>query len=260
MNTVLERYLVEHDLQGSTEAWYRRVWHIWREWSGDGPLVPERVSEFLRWEQTRGVSSYYRRGLRSALTALMRSAGITGRVRPVRLDPLIVEAWSAEEVGRLVNAVPRAIVDPLRQVWWGTLIQAAWYSGLSQGDLHTITPEMVPQDGWLRGRRSKTGRPVAYYLPRPLVEHAADGHPVWPLDRSRETLRIEFRMICAAAGLRGSFKRLRKSAASDVEERSPGRGHVYIGDTRAVFERHYWRQSIDRTVRPQDLPRIADAG
>lgn len=259
---ILERYVLLHELRDSTERQYRRVCHVWRSWAvghGNPQFDEDSVSQFLRDLQAAGRSSYYRKSTRSTLVALLRSAGMSGQVRAVRVEPLTVEAWDSEEVGQLVGAVRLTVRDLGRQRWWETLIEAAWLSGLNWADLRTVRVEDVPSDGWLRWRRSKTRKTVTVYLPRNLVEHRQAGF-VWPWPLSDEAFRHQFARIVRQAGLSGSFKRLRKSTATAVEEIAPGRGHVYIGDERRTFERHYWRVDGAEKVHPPELvrwPKIA---
>lgn len=55
-----------------------------------------------------------------------------------------------------------------------------------------------------------------------------------------------FGRIVARAGLFGTFKRLRKSSGSLVEAAAPGMGHKHLGNTRAIFEKHYEARRLTR--------------
>jgi integrase len=256
IDATLESYLLYHDLRDSTVATYRRIVSTYRSWqrATDGDTFDaEAVSRFLRDKQTQGTSSHYRRSCRSTLVALLRHGGDTGRVRSVRTEPLEPRAWSADEVARLVAAVPQVARWPEHQRFWQTLIQAAWYSGLNWCDLREIQRADVPDDGRLIWRRSKTNRRVVVYLPPACVAHVASG-PVWIWPLCEECFRQQFARIVRAAGIDGSFKRLRKSAGNEVEKQQPGTGHQYLGDSRPVFERHYLAASDELTARPPPLP------
>jgi hypothetical protein len=70
-----------------------------------------------------------------------------------------------------------------------------------------------------------------------------------------EHFRVEFAKIVKAAGLVGTFKKLRKSSGSRAEQLNAGSGHVHLGNSRRVFEQHYLgSDAID--VQPVRLPQI----
>lgn len=252
---ILERYLLTHELRETTEQTYRRhvsTWLSWAAHNGSPAFDEDSVSRFLRDKQAQGCSSHYRRSCRSTLAALLRSAGHCGQVRSVREDPIDVNAWTADEVARLVATVPGLFRTPGRDQFWETLIEAAWLSGLNWIDLRQVKREDVPANGVLHWRRSKTRKPVTVYLPLRLVAHIASGI-VWRWPFSGEVFRQQFARIVRCAGLVGSFKTLRKSSATAVETLAPGRGHIYIGDERRTFERHYWRVDSGEMIHPPEL-------
>src|SRR5262249_53584360 len=152
----------------TTEAYYNRVVHTYSVWTKRKPdrscpcqrcvnmslqeghpdascFCDLCVSAFLRDKQAEGASPYYVKSLRNGLRTLLRSSGRDGKIRTVNLPRLSISVWSEDDVKKLVAAVPRAIF-PLdtsmralyRRHFWSTLIPAAWYSGLSQGDLFRL--------------------------------------------------------------------------------------------------------------------------
>lgn len=254
---VLDDYLLTRDTRASTDAYYRRVLGVFCSWAGRVVLADEfdctLVNRFLRDKQAQGRTSYYRRSLRSGLRSLLRFSGHQERLRPVKPDVLLPLTWSADELRLLLAEVAK--LPDVRRQWWRTLILAGWFTGLSQVDLFRLERSHVSPAGVVRMKRSKTGRPVVVWMPSLLVAEIAAMRPsgvIWPLRYSPEMFRRDFRRLVLAAGLRGSFKTLRNSSGTAVEELHPGRGHEHLGNGRAIFERHYWGRQDERE--PLRLP------
>jgi integrase len=245
---LLDSYLLAHELKPSSERWYRVVARIYERRAGE--LTADNISRFLAALQTAGRSADYRKGLRNCLVALLRFKGDSGKVRPVKLTTLQHAVWDTHDISRLLRAVDAALSKESERVYWRTLIQAAYWSGLSQCDLHKLEKRHIQNDGTVRGERCKTGKPFLTYIPPELVAHVASG-TIWPLRTSREYFRRTFRKIVAAAGLIGSFKTLRKSSGSSVERLHPGQGHRHLANSRAIFERHYWFERDAKPLRPE---------
>ncbi|MEX0677783.1 MAG: hypothetical protein WD063_11950 [Pirellulales bacterium] len=74
-----------------------------------------------------------------------------------------------------------------------------------------------------------------------LAELPTSG-PVFPTLWSNEQFRKDFRHVVHAAGLSGTFKKLRKSRGTEAELLT-GRGHEHLANSRKEFEVHY----LDRT-------------
>jgi hypothetical protein len=67
-----------------------------------------------------------------------------------------------------------------------------------------------------------------------------------------ELWRREALRLVKLAGLSGGIGQLRHSSGTAVELHHPGRGHEHLGNTRAVFERHYL--DLDQTAFERPLP------
>jgi hypothetical protein len=253
--SVLESYLLSRELKPSSERWYREVASLLLHWAGGDSadlLTAQNVSKFLAAQQTAGRSGDYRKSLRNGLVALLRFHGDCGRVRPVKLTPLRHVAWTKTEISSLLRSVDAVIAGESDRRYFRTLIEAAYWSGLSQCDLHNLQRRQVDADGAVRGERCKTGKPFLTYIPPELVCHVSSG-AIWPLRTSREYFRRVFRKIVEHAGLRGSFKTLRKSSGTSVERLYPGRGHQHLANSRAIFERHYWFERDAKPLKPEPL-------
>lgn len=233
-------YTLLHDMAEESSDQYHKIVGVFCSWyRGDVPkkaFTNELLSQFLLEKQRAGLSSYYIKSLRSHLKALYLFAGGHGVVRNVKLAKLSPESWTSEEVGRLVAATDDA--------YWREIIQAAFYTGLSQCDLHRVERQHFRDDGSLPWVRSKTGAEVLIGVPVEFLASLGPRiGPLWPLRTSKEYFRREFKKIVHAANLTGTFKKLRKSSGTDVELQFPGRGHEHLGNTRKIFETHYLDRS-----------------
>lgn len=252
---VLDDYLLTREVSDATADYYRRMVGVLCTWAGRrvpaSEFTPDLVNRLLLDKQRSGLTSWYRKSLRSAMRALLafhEGGPLTGKLRPVRVDPLVVQTWTPEEVLRLVVACDYMRREDKRR-WWQTLIAAAYYTGLSTGDLLRLRWDQVAADGTVTTVRNKTRTPVVMRVPEKWLAEmrrlpTRDDGCIWGQTMVAETFRQTFARIVKKAALRGSFKTLRKSCGTSVEEREPGRGHIALGNTRRVFELHYlerWR-------------------
>lgn len=263
---LLENYVLYHDIEGSTADWYRRVGRVMTSWHGRpvraAEFTGELISRLLLDKKRAGNSDYYLRSLRSGLVAILRDARGSGpveRVRSVRTGPLKPGAWTAAEVERLLAAIPRAVADDDGQWYWTVVIALAYYTGFDRCDVQRITRADIRNDGLIPFFRSKTGRPALVAIPAELLGYIDQRAPVKgavvPLRTSPEYFRRVFKRIVAAAGLKGTFKKIRKTSGTLVESEQEGRGHVHLANTRSIFERHYQaRELLD--LKPTMPPKI----
>lgn len=262
VESALESYLLANELAVTSIDYYRKSVQVFRNWckeSGATDFTAETVSRFLLAKQEQGRSSHYRASLRNALRALLRSSGCGERIRQVKLATLTPSAWTPAEIAKLIAACEH-MPDASRR-FWETLIEAAWYTGLSQADLHRIRLEDFAADGTLEIARRKTGRIAFVAVPRELLTRVrphADGR-CWPLLTSREWFRRTFARVVKRAGLVGTFPKIRKSSGTYAELLNPGRGHEHLANSRKVFESHYLsRRHVSRS--PLSPPQIPRAG
>lgn len=232
----LDHYLLFHDLRGSSADYYRRVVSAYRTQCGD-EIDSRKLSEWLGRLKDAGRSDYYRRSVRNGLGALLRFCGDKGPIRPIRLSPLENDCWTVEDVRKLIAACNG-------DAWWQAFIEAAWSTGLSGCDLLRLTRDNVRGDGVVVTRRSKTGKPVCCWIrPELLATRPAKGE-LWPWEKSAEWMRRQFAEIVRRAGLRGTLKKLRRSAAASVEVLHPQQAHQFLANTRRVCEAHYLPASL----------------
>lgn len=242
VDSSLEAYLLQNDLAQTSIEYYRKSVQVFRRWAiaaNEPEFTAESVSRFLLDKQAEGRSSHYRASLRNALRALLRFAGCQDKLRQVKLTGLTPAAWTPEEVAKLISAC-----EPMPEssrIYWQTLIAAAWYTGLSQVDLHRVRIDDFAADGTLEIARSKTGRLAFVAVPLNVLSSVRphrDGR-CWPLLTSREWFRRTFSKIVKRAGLFGTFPKLRKSSGTYAELLNPGRGHEHLANSRKIFETNY---------------------
>ena len=237
---VLSEYLLTHDLHGDSPGFYRRIVSVLCGWYGG--VVPADdftatlVNRLLLAKQEAGRSSYYRRSLRSGLRALLRHAhGDCERLRPVRCDELPSDTWSAEEVYRLADAAGKNRL----------LVLVAYFTGLSECDLRRLKRSDIDAAGVIHFTRQKTGKRVLVGIPVDLLAELPDSGLLFPLLTTGEWFRRCFRVTVKKAGLCGTFKKLRRSSGTAIEIAYPGRGHIHLGNSRPIFELHYWDKARD---------------
>lgn len=237
---ILSEYLLTHDLRGDSPGFYRRIVSVLCTWYGGAvpaeDFTATLVNRLLLAKQEAGRSSYYRRSIRAGLRALLRFArGDCERLRPVRCCELPADAWTAEEVFRLADAAGENRL----------LVLVAYFTGLSECDLRRLRRENIGQDGVIRVSRQKTGKKVIVAIPVDLISEFPSGGVLFPLATTGEWFRRQFRAVVKKAGLCGTFKKLRRSSGTAVEIKFPGRGHIHLGNTREIFEKHYLDKARD---------------
>lgn len=260
----LTRYTLYRQLAPETVAWYSRAVSVFCGWAGgDVPLAEfngQRISEMLLDKQRAGRSAYYVKSLRGGLVALLRDVrgdAPIERVRSVKPSPLDPHALTVVEVERLLLAVESL---PEGSRWrYRLMICLGYYTGLDAADIWRIERRHISDDGSLFFRRGKTGSPVFVQLPPDVVEeidrYCLRKGAMIRMGVSKEWFRRVMATLYARARLTGTFKTLRKSSGSLVEQASPGTGHKHLGNTRAIFERHYESKRITRD-KPTMPPRI----
>jgi hypothetical protein len=260
----LDRYVLYHDLAAETRAWYRRIVSVYCSWAGsDPPAVEfngESISRFLADKQAAKRSPYYVKSLRNGLRAVLgaiRGDGPIERVRGIRCPPLDPDGWTPAEVERLLSPGCDRLPDASR-FKWQLCILLGHYLGLDRCDIERLEQTNFAPNGGIIFRRRKTGTSPCGGVPIELLavirERCPRKGPICRMGISPEWFRQVFAGISARAGLFGTFKKLRKSSGSMVEKDRPGTGHKHLGNTRAIFEKHYevWRLTrAEPTMPPQ---------
>jgi integrase len=272
-------YALLHDVRPETVGQYRITADLFERWAG-GPVslqeLDERsVSAWLRDYSAASAPSTVR-SKRNQILALWRAAADEGfcepptlRVRGVRVPRLPVEAWTYDEVVRLLQAAGevkrRHRCGLPRRVWWPLAIRVAWDTGLRWGDQIALPVGAVAADGAVWWSQHKTGRVVVCQLSPStlaLLRESLEAVPrelVMPWPASHETFTDQVKRLVAAAGVRpGTWKWLRRSSGSYVELEQQGAGAEHLGHAPGsrVFRDHYASPRILlRTIpSPPELP------
>jgi integrase len=265
----LDRYVLQSQLAVETEAWYRRVVSVYCNWEGRDPpaadFTGERISKLLVAKLAAGRSTHYVKSLRGGLRALLgviRGESPVERVRGVKCQPLDPAGWTTAEVEQLLAAGLAGMPDGSRNRW-RLCIELAYYTGLDRCDIERLEQTHFADNGALLFRRSKTGKLVGGGIPLELLARIrADCPRKGPICRmgvTPEWFRKVFARIVARAGLFGTFKRLRKTSGSLVDAAKPGSGHRHLGNSQAIFERHYEVRRLTVTE-PTMPPPLRPAG
>lgn len=281
---LLESYLAEYLVDRPACAKYRGALystvrafgaHLGRP-ARMSDLQPRRVNEFLSSLLSAAGSRSTARGKRARLLSIWRHAFERDRVAapPMKIMRVVVpeqsvEAWGESELRRLLDACD-ALHGAFRNRWAlprrdvaRALILTAYDSGARLGDIERWTRDVLAADGSLCWVQSKSGKVQTAALYPETVDAlrkiiSAKRRTIFGGLLSRRYFFRFFRALVEAAGLRGTFRWLRRSGGSLVERDHPGWGHRHCGNTPGVFRRHYdaRRLTADHFRRPRP-PRIA---
>lgn len=278
LEDLLAQYVREHPYgisQGHADTlrWSIRAWEKYagRRLS-TADLNAQTLNAYLDWMREHRKPDTLR-SRRGNLLTIWRYAFETGivddgprQVRKLRRVPRLPEAWSVAEVSQLIQAAADLTgtfwkTSIGRAAWWGSLIRTGYDTGLRLGDLLTLGRGDVHPVMQLV--QHKTGRAVVVQL-RPSTLAAIDQTMadlprvvVWPLWGRRQTFYEHFRHLVDLAGIRrGTFKWIRRTAATQLERVDPGRGTQLLGhSSRATTETWY----LDRAqLGPAPLPPLED--
>lgn len=256
-----ERYSLQRTLAPSTETQYRHAIRCFSRGLNRpatlADLSDDHVNRFLRdFGRSGDYAPDYVRSLRYSLLALWNGAvddrliDPPHKVRSISKAAKIPRAWNYTEVQRLSIAARRMpgvyrSLGCTRARWWDLAIRIAWDSGLRRGDQLTALRVECGGDGRLLIVQKKTNKPLP---PRQLSSSTLDRLDAFlpakrrmlcPWPHSNTHFCDEFQRVVQLAGLVGTWKKLRKSSGTAVEAEHPGFGAAHLGDTDAVFRRHY---------------------
>ena len=219
---LVESYILSRELAESSADYYRRIARVLCAWAqrriGVEEFTVDLANRFLRDKQVAGKSCYYRKSLRNALRAWLgyHVGSIRGQLRPVKLEPLYPTCWAPAEVSRLIDACS-CLRGNERQEYMRSLIAVAYYTGLSQIDLHRIERRDFDAAGVLRVKRSKTGKrvvvavPLAVHhvarsVPQVVRPRGAKGRITWHVQDAAQVERHGRRDVAPGAGPRAPWE------------------------------------------------------
>jgi integrase len=173
------------------------------------------------------------------------------QVRKAKVPPRIPEAWTAAEVGRLLEAARwmrgRVAGMPMSH-WFYSFLLTLYSTGERRGAVLAVeVADVCLEEAWILFRHTKTGAPRLCPLPENAVAAIRQIYDparplVWPWPKSQTQLERRFHNLCAKAGLHRAkghcYHQLRCTAGTLVEQ-AGGRGDQFLGNSRAVFLAHY---------------------
>ncbi len=271
LSALLEQFILNHE-QGLSSAtiacFYRPAISDFSRFLGypaeSLDFTKENLNRWIQWKTDQGCASATIKTRRNALLALWRWAFETEildeepkRIRKVRLAYAGVEAWTPEEITRLVQFALEDGDNYLgttglpRSLYWASLVSAGYDSALRLGDMLCLKRSMIQvksRCGYLRVIESKTNKikQVRFYPhTMKLIDRLWDLRPdmevIWPLWCRREQFYRSFNTLVKHAGIRkGTFRWLRRASITQVELIKPGWGTVHAGHSDPIItKRHY---------------------
>lgn len=266
-----DRVLFARDLTPDYAAKVHYCCRIFCEWLGCDPgidgLTATPVNEFLAHLQSLGKKPDTVAGYRRAILVVWNAAYLDGdndtpplRVRRIKTPREPVEAFTHLAIATLLGFValmtdyfPNGVkcAD-----FWEATIRTAYSTGLRRGDLLRLKRSQIGTDGIARMRQNKTGYPITV---RVSVEAMAAIDRMgcefalpWPYHPN--ALSRQFRRIAKAAGVRGQFRWLRRSAGSYAEREHAGDGKRLLGHRSERVFRDFYEDATIVGQQPPEPP------
>lgn len=223
-------------------------------------LCANLINQHIRCCRNNGMRDESRRSRLRNLLVLWHAAADRGlapepprrQIVRVKVRDRIPTAWTIANV-RLLLGAANTLKGEYRHgiaksAYWASYVRAAWDTGLRGCDLRKFPTSLI-RVGSIRLVQVKTGKRKRVAL-RPLTvaairaSYPPERDLIWPTWGRLELWRREARALVQLAGLKGGIGRLRHSSGTAFEIEYPQRGHEHLGNTRAVFEGHYFDQDI----------------
>lgn len=234
-------------------------------------LVPATVNTHLRSMRDAGRSDCYRRQRLVNLCVLWNAAADDGLI-PYPSRRALIRIKVGDTDGRTLRIEEvRGLIATATQLdgryshgigrsgYWCSYLRAAWDTGLRGCDLRRLTVDTL-RERVFAVVQVKTRKRLRRAMRQSTIDAIAATLPpsrqlAWPLWASLEMFRREARDLFKAAGISGSLKNLRSACGTNVELNNPGRGHDVLGNTRKIFESHYFDATQDESepLMPEEL-------
>lgn len=233
-------------------------------------LTDETLNGFLASLADSSLSRWTIKGHRARLLALWRFACEDGlidreprKVRSVAVPPLKVEGWNEDQLARLVAAARsqqgcfrRSRIS--RRDFAVALVLAAYDIGARLGDLERlpVTALDEPVVWWVQGKTGKEQtarfRPETVGAMRKIV--SPDRDAIFGGALNRKNFYRFWRGLVKSAGLKGTFRYLRRTSGSLIDRDHPGWGHRHLGNRPDVFRAHYEVRRLTQSAEHRPLP------
>ena len=271
LSELLEQLILQHEngLANSTvQCFFKPALSDFSRFLGHeaslSDLTRDNLNRWLMYKTEIGCAPSTIKTRRNAILGLWRFAYENEildeepkRIRKVRLAYAGVEAWTPEEITRLIQFALEDGDNHLgttglpRSLYFASLVSAGYDSALRLGDMLALRRSMIQvknRCGYLRVIESKTNKikQVRFYphtmkLIDQLWDLRPDREVIWPLWCRREQFYRSFNTLVKHAGIRkGTFRWLRRASITQVELIKPGWGTVHAGHSDPLItKRHY---------------------
>ncbi len=265
------RYSLERGISTGREQQIRYAVRSLENYCG-GPIRLEELDEELvsGWlkERQATLAPDTVAGNRRIILALWRGAAENGlarapqKVRQIRLGDHAIRAFTHQDLTRLLVAADSLKGtfrnrNIFRRIYWRSYILASYDTALRRCDMLSLSvrdifrrPDGV---GFISLVQLKTKRRHAVCFTRVTMRAIDecmgddDRYLIWPEWAGRRQWFRAFRHLCEVAGVSGTSKFIRRSAASYAESQRHGAGPALLGHASPVmFARSYDDRSISQ--------------
>ncbi len=229
-------------------------------------LNPALVNDWLGSLQSSGFKPHTVDGYRRNILVVWRAAVEDGlidvpplRIRKIKVPRLIVHAYTADELRRLLTAASqlkgRHRNGNRRAIFWQAMIHSAYSTALRLSDLLLVFRHSISSDGSASIVQSKTGYIHRVRFSAQALQFGAQltdtNGLLLPWPYRKDAIQPRFTSLRKLAGIqRGSLKWIRRSAAS-YAERDFGGGARMLGHRgEDVFREFYCDPTIAEALPP----------
>lgn len=287
LDTILTQYEIARDIKAVTRIGYSIAVDSFSRFLGRRATAEDLQAEPInRWlahlQQEKKLSPYTVKNRRTHLLVLARFAALdleacpmllARRIRSPKLPPTKRDVWTSAEVDRIIATVRSQPDYSLelsgirRRAFWAALIGTAWDTAFRLADLKRLTRHHIPVDGDVSKPieivQSKTGVEHIAWISRQTwsaIDESFAGLPgdrelLFPVPGDR-WVQKHFQRILHAAGLTGTFHKLRRSSIYNCERQKPGSGMLQAGHTNEHTTRTFYlprRSMLEDRPRPKAL-------
>jgi len=282
-------YLASRDLSPKTAAYLRVSVRRIEGWFGRPILIDELNDALLNaWiasMQQEGLNCRSVKGQRGNILALWRDAFFQGfidtepvRVKQVKITRQLPEAWTIQQVQKLLETA-RSMGGTFRSfnLWddapsftrgefFTAVILVGWDTALRLSDLLTVKRANLGADGTLPVVQNKTNdvvycrlRPETLAACKVLWDRAPNDDRLLPFPCQPRQFMLYFKRLVKKAGIpSGGIKRIRKSAATALEQVTRGAATEFLGHrSPGMAQAHYIDPRLVKRDRPMP-PSLVD--
>lgn len=279
IESLLARYAQANDVEMGTLNWLRTVARRFSKFlkrpATIADLNENTVNGWLTAILAEGLGRITVKSYRGAIIMLWRFAADENlcdaprKIKTIKVPKAVPLAWSVAEVRRLLaqaQAMPGYYeCGVAKAAFWAAFILVLWDSAVRLGDLLKLRWDEIGASGLVVKSQKKTGWPTAFRLSESTIAalgkiRRVDEPLIFGGVVCRDTVFATMRKLTAGAGLKGGSKKVRKSAASEVERMRPGDATRLLGHKTPTMARDFY---VDPRIAQADPPRptpLIDAG